>query len=106
MVDMLCGVLAGDAPGFLRVPGDVGHHFVAYRIDAFCDPDEFADHMATFLRGLRDTPPAPGHDRVLYAGLSEHETELDRRANGIPYHPDVVEWFRKTTAELGVDCLV
>jgi len=104
MVDMLCGVLAGDAPGFLRVPGDVGHHFVAYRIDAFCDPDEFAEHMATFLRGLRDTPPAPGHDRVLYAGLSEHETELDRRANGIPYHPDVVEWFRKTAVDLDVSC--
>jgi len=104
MVDMLCGVLAGDVPGFLRAPGDVGHHFVAYRVDAFCDPDEFAEHMATFLRGLRDTPPAPGHDRVLYAGLKEHATELDRRANGIPYHPDVIAWFRETTADLGVSC--
>ncbi|MDG2112811.1 MAG: Ldh family oxidoreductase [Actinomycetota bacterium] len=102
VVDMLCGVLAGDTPGFLRTPGDVGHHFLAYRIDAFCDPDEFAEHMQTFMRGLRETPPAEGHDRVLYAGLAEHETELDRRAHGIPYHPDVVDYFRTTADEMGV----
>ena len=102
MVDMLCGLLAGDPPGFMRAPGDVGHHFVAYRIDAFCDPDEFSEHMATFMRGLMESPPAPGHERVLYAGLKEHETEADRRANGIPYHPDVVDYFRRTADELGV----
>lgn len=102
MVDVLCGVLAGDPPGFLRASGDVGHHFVAYRIDAFCDPDGFAQHMQAFMRGLRDTPPAEGHERVLYAGLKEHETEADRRVNGIPYHQDVVEWFRTTADELGV----
>ena len=45
---------------------------------------------------------APGHERVLYAGLPEHEAELERRARGIPYHPQVVEWFKKTALELGV----
>jgi LDH2 family malate/lactate/ureidoglycolate dehydrogenase len=76
MVDILSGLLGGDRPGFLRRPGDVSHHF--------------------------ETPPAPGCERVLYAGLAEHEIELERRAHGIPYHPDVVEWFRKTAEELGV----
>ena len=103
MVDVLCGVLAGDPPGFLRAGGDVSHHFMAYKIDAFCDPDEFTEHMQTFLKGLRETPPAKGHERVLYAGLDEHETELDRRANGIPYHPDVVQKFIETATEVGVD---
>jgi L-2-hydroxycarboxylate dehydrogenase (NAD+) len=103
MVDVLCGVLAGDPPGFLRPPGVVGHHFAAYKIDAFCDPDEFADHMRQFVAGLRDTPPAPGHDRVLYAGLEEHETEVARRIDGIPFHPDVVQFFRDTADEIGVD---
>ena len=102
MVDILAGVLGGDPPGFVRARGDVSHHFIAYRIDAFCDPDTFADHMATFLRGLRNTPPAPGHHRVVYAGLPEHETELDRRARGIPYHPDVVDYFRNLAADHGV----
>ncbi len=102
MVDVLAGVLGGSPPGFLRPPGDVSHHFLAYRIDAFCDPQEFDDHMARYLRGLRETPPAPGHDRVFYAGLDEAETEADRRANGIPYHRDVVQWFRDAADRLGV----
>lgn len=103
MVDILCGVLAGDPPGFVRPRADVSHHFLAYRIDAFCDPDGFSAHMAQFLRGLRDTPPAPGHDRVLYAGLPEHEAETDRRSRGIPYHPDVIAYFKDLAAELGVE---
>ena len=103
MVDLLCGVLGGDPPGFMRPPGDVSHHFLAYRIDAFCDPEEFSQHMDSFLKGLRETPAAPGHDRVLYAGLSEHETETERRAEGIPYHPDVVSYFKALADELDVE---
>ena len=60
--------------------------------------------MDTFVSGLAATAPAPGHDRVVYAGLVEHETEIERRANGIPYHPDVVEWFVNMTGELDADC--
>jgi LDH2 family malate/lactate/ureidoglycolate dehydrogenase len=102
LVDILSGLLGGDPAGFLRRPWDVSHHFVAYRIDAFTEVDAFRDRMDAFMKGLRETPPAPGHDRVLYAGLPEHETEVDRLKHGIPYHPDVVEWFRKTAAEFGV----
>ncbi len=101
MVDILCGVLAGNPPGFLRPRGDVSHHFLAYKIEAFCDLADFTAHMEAFLAGLRDTPPAEGHERVLYAGLAEHETEQDRRRNGIPYHPDVVQYFIDTATECG-----
>lgn len=103
MVDILSGLLGGDPAGFEREPGDVSHHFLAYRIDAFGDLDEFKDHMDVYLRGLRETKPAPGQERVLYAGLPEHEAEQDRRARGIPYHPDVIDWFRKTAQELGAE---
>lgn len=103
MVDILCGVLGGDPPGFVRPAADVSHHFLAYKIDAFCDPEAFDQHMETFLRGLRETPPAEGHDRVLYAGLAEHETEQQRRRDGIPYHPDVVQYFIDTATEVGTD---
>lgn len=103
MVDILCGVLAGDPPGFLRARGDVGHHFLAYKIDAFCDLGEFSEHMESFCRGLRETPPADGHDRVVYAGLVEHQVEQQRRRDGIPYHPDVVQYFKDTAAKAGAD---
>lgn len=107
MVDVLSGALSGMGPGFLH-PGGVSHHFTAHRIDAFRDLDGFRADMDVHLEGLRACPTAPGHERVLYAGLheDEHETEAeaDRRAHGIPYHPDVLAWFRTTAAELGARC--
>jgi LDH2 family malate/lactate/ureidoglycolate dehydrogenase len=101
VVDVLCGVLSGTGRGYAH-QGTNSHHFAAYRIDAFCDPDEFLDEMDRYLADLRACPTAPGHDRVLYAGLAEHEIELERRAKGIPYHVDVVKYFRELAAELGV----
>ena len=101
MVDILSGLLGGDPPGFEREPGDVSHHFLAYRIDAFSDLAGFKQRMDVYLRGLRETQPAPGHERVLYAGLPEHEAEQERRHRGIPYHPDVIAWFHKTAEALG-----
>ena len=80
-----------------------GCYFGAYRIDAFTDVDSFKDDIDTFLRGLRETPPAPGHDRVYYAGLPEYEEELERREKGIPYHPEVVDWLNSISAELELD---
>jgi L-2-hydroxycarboxylate dehydrogenase (NAD+) len=100
MVDILSGVLSGTGPGFLAGP-NVSHHFLAYRVDAFTDLDAFKRDMDTYLRGLRETPPAPGHERVLYAGLPDHEEEVDRRVRGIPYHPDVIAYYRDLAAELG-----
>ena len=101
MVDILCGLLSGTGPGFLHPRGN-SHHFLAYRIDAFTDLESFKDDMDVFMKGLRETPTAPGHERVVYAGLPEHEAEEERRSRGIPYHPDVIDWFRKTATELGV----
>jgi LDH2 family malate/lactate/ureidoglycolate dehydrogenase len=59
--------------------------------------------MDEYLRSLRDLKPAPGHERVYYAGLPEHEEEAKRREHGIPLHPEVIDWFRSTCSELGVE---
>lgn len=102
MVDILSGVLAGTGPGFLA-GANVSHHFLAYRVDAFTDVAQFKQSMDSYLRGLRETPPAPGHDRVVYAGLPDYEEEQERSVRGIPYHPDVVAYYRGLAAELGFD---
>ena len=39
---------------------------------------------------------------MLYPGLSEFEETQKRRANGIPLHKEVVEWFAECTRELGI----
>ena len=49
---------------------------------------------------ITESKPAPGHDKVTYAGLPEHEEEKERMEKGIPYHPEVIEWFKSISAEL------
>ena len=102
MVDILSGVMTGG--GYSANPGrpNVGHYLAAYNIEAFVDTGEFKRTMDEWLQMLKSTPPAPGHERVLYAGLLEAETERERRANGIPLHPEVIDWFRITCAEFSV----
>jgi LDH2 family malate/lactate/ureidoglycolate dehydrogenase len=102
MVDILTSLLSGCGPRFEH-PNDFSHHFTAYRIDAFTDLEEFKDHMDAYMKVLRECPPAPGHDRVIYAGMPEKEAADDRRANGIPYHPDVVEWHHALAEKLEVE---
>ena len=112
MVDILSGLLSGTGPGFVvkgraeagqASRGGAAHHFLAYKVDAFTDLDGFKDDMDLFMRTLRESKPAPGHERVMYAGLPEHEDEIDRRANGVPYHPEVIDWFRDITSELDLE---
>lgn len=100
IVDIMCSTLTGLGPSFLaQTPG---YHLLAYRIDAFVDAEKFKRDMDDFLQGLVDTPPAPGHERVIYPGLIEAEETEKRRAEGIPYHSEVIEWFRTIGAELGL----
>jgi L-2-hydroxycarboxylate dehydrogenase (NAD+) len=104
--EILGTMLSGARPGML--PGErlaQDHYFAAYNIEAFTDPDWFLDTMDEMLTTLRNTKPAPGHDRVLYPGLPEYEEELNRIDNGIPLHKEVIEWFDGITAELGLSKL-
>ncbi len=96
------GMLSGVLPSMLDSDGAAGDTFAAIDISAFTDVVVFKENMDKMLKSLRETKPAPGHDRVLYPGLSEHEEELDRRANGIPLHKEVIEWFGKITDELSI----
>ncbi len=66
----------------------------------------YTSNMDQMLKTLRETKPAPGHDRVLYPGLSESEDEQERRANGIPLHQKIVEWFDDLTGKILVPRLV
>ena len=102
MVTILTTLMPGMKPTMLTGEKGGEHIFTAYDIAAFTDRDIFLSNMGEMLRSLRETPPAPGADRVVYAGLVEHETEVDRRANGVPLHKDVVAWFDDICHELDV----
>ena len=105
MVEIMGALLSGGTPHMLDSTAWSQHYFSAYNIESFTDVGEFKDKMDQTLHKLRTTKPAPGHERVLYPGLSEHEEEIERRANGIPLHSEVVQWFDHITSELSLSPL-
>jgi len=103
MVDILCGQLSF-APGFGTLSRNRrGHFLAAYSVDAFGDVDEFKENMDEMLSGYAATKPMPGEERVYYAGLPEHEVRIERRENGVPLHPEVIDWFRGICAEFEIE---
>jgi LDH2 family malate/lactate/ureidoglycolate dehydrogenase len=107
MVDILCGVLSGAAYGphclsltseFDQV-ADVGHFYLAMRVDAFRPLEEFTATMDAMIRDLRATPTAPGQEAVIVAGEPEFDEEERRRADGIPLTPDVFAMLEMMAAE-------
>ena len=102
MAEVLTTLLSGAIPTMLEEHRTDKHYFAAYDIAAFCDVNEFKNNMDNMLRELKNTPTVPGQNRVLYAGLPEHEEEKRRSLEGIPLHRDVVRWFAKVSRELRV----
>ncbi|MCL0031195.1 Ldh family oxidoreductase [Dehalococcoidia bacterium] len=102
MVDILSGQLSF-ARGFASLDEDRRAHFVAaYAVSAFGEVEEFKNNMDEMLRGLSETKPMPGISRVLYAGQPEEETLMERTENGIPLHPEVIDWFKDICGELQI----
>ena len=102
MIEILSSVLSSGGAGANRRGGLASHHFLAYKIDAFTDVDQFKKDMDEYMVSLTNSKPAPGHNSVTYAGLPEHEEEIERLEKGIPYHPEVIEWLTDISSELQV----
>jgi L-2-hydroxycarboxylate dehydrogenase (NAD+) len=106
MAEVLSTLLAGALPTMLSSRSGSKNHFAAYNIEAFTDVEQFKDTMDEMLKTLRTATPLPGQERVIYPGLSEFEETRNRRANGIPLHREVIQWFAECTSDLGVAPLV
>lgn len=110
-VEMLCGQLAGGVWGAYvkgsrdEVPGPTrtGHAFMAWRIDAFTTEEDFKAGIDQMIQELKALETIDGVDRVMIPGEPEYEAEADRRVNGIPVHPTVVEEIRMIGREVGVE---
>ena len=102
MVEVLATLLSGATPRMLDKDVGSRHFLAAFDIASFTDIDGFKQTMDEMLGALTATKPAPGADRVIYPGVSEAEELEDREANGIPFHPEVIDWFEQITDELNV----
>ena len=110
MVDVLGGVLSGSAfAGEIRdmtqdftAPQDVGHFFLALKVDAFMPEAEFAARMEEEIRRLKALRPAAGFDEVCYPGEREARLAERRRAEGIPIPPETMKVLSEVADRIGV----
>jgi len=109
LVDIMCAVLSGGAfgndlplPSSGPQPGKISHFFGAIRVDGFRDLAAFKADMDRELRAFKDSPKAPGFDRIYVAGEIEYEKTLAHRENGVPVHVKVWSGLEKLSGELGI----
>lgn len=84
-------------------PGADGHFFLAMNIAAFVDPRIFKRRVDGIVRQIRNSRPAPGHQRVYAPGEMEAETEREYRSAGIPLNAETLAGIAAAADRLRVD---
>ncbi len=107
LVDILCGALSGSAiltdVGFPHEPkaSDVGHFFMAIKVDAFRPILDFKSQIDYMVKLLKDSPRAKGQDTIYIAGEKEYLAAEENRAKGVPLLDKIVEELRVNGAAIG-----
>ncbi|MCU0419857.1 MAG: Ldh family oxidoreductase [Cyclobacteriaceae bacterium] len=114
-VDIFSAVLSGANYGpwvppfvsFLAPPAHpvgegIGHFFGAMRVDAFRPADDFKHHMDQWIARFRAAKTVEGVDKLIIPGDPERESEIERRAHGIPLNPKVVDDLRALAKKMKV----
>lgn len=115
IVDIFSAILSGanygpwvpPFPAYVPMPEGmpgkgIGHFLGAMRIDAFRPAQEFKDHMDRWLARFRNAQPVDASQPVLVPGDPEREAEAERRANGIPLLPVVLEDLQALAVRFGI----
>ncbi len=105
MVDIMTGVLSGDGSGLFSPRGQnlvQGQWFAAWRIDLFCDPDEFKASMKAMADEIRNVAPVNGVERVLIPGDPEEMARAERSVKGVPLDNETIEQLGALGEQRGV----
>lgn len=110
LIDLLTGVLSGG--GFstqvrtlyqqLDEPAQIAHTCAALRVESFLPLAEFRPRVDAIIELMHACPMAAGTGRIFVPGEIEHETEQNRRADGIPLHAELLEELRALGRQLRV----
>lgn len=107
-VEVFCSILSGAVASLLMPmdPASAGnrcdHFFGAVSLKGFGDPAAFLSSMQDMRTAYHGLPMAKDGDRLLTAGEVENAVEAERRRDGIPLHPKVVESLEQLARDLGV----
>ncbi len=116
IVDIFSAVLSGAnygpwAPPFVSflplkenpVGEGLGHFLGAMRIDAFRPAEDFKSHMDNWIETFRNAETTGENDKVLIPGDPEREISSERKENGIPLLPAVVEDLSEIGKKFGLN---
>jgi len=109
LVEILCGILSGLSASILtestpETRGNAANHFFgALRIDSFLPVENLKKSMDEMIEAFGALPKIPGVEKIYVAGGYEAEIEKDRKANGIPLSPKVVQELQELAKELGIE---
>ncbi len=107
LVDILCGALSGSATltdvGFPHEPreADVGHFFMAIKIDAFRPVLDFKKQIDYMVGLLKDSPKAKGQNEIYIAGEKEYLAAEENKVKGVPLLDKIVEELKVNGADIG-----
>ena len=107
LVDILCGALSGASTltdvGFPHEPreSNVGHFFMAIKIDAFRPVIDFKKQIDYMIELLKDSPKAADQDKIYIAGEKEYLAAEENKIRGVPILDKVVEELKVNGADIG-----
>jgi LDH2 family malate/lactate/ureidoglycolate dehydrogenase len=109
LIEILCGILSGASASIVtesppETRGNFANHFFgALRIDSFLPLENFKKSMDEMIEAFEALPKLPGVKKIYTAGGFEAEIEKDRKANGIPLSPKVVQELQELAKELDIE---
>lgn len=108
-MDVMSGVLTGAAFGGEvgdqhkdPRPQNVGHCFIAIKLDIFLTTNEFRARMDVLAQRVHGVTPAPGFNEVLFPGEPEHRLGVQRHREWIPYADAERQMFLHAAKQYGV----
>src|SRR5690606_19022777 len=112
MVQILSSALTGGSfspsrnlKGDKRAPHNIGHFFMAIDPAAFREPGELEHDLEEMTDMLAASPPSCNGKPVKVPGDPERDAREDRKRNGIPIPPDLLEKLSLIARNAGVDDL-
>lgn len=110
IVDILAGVLSGGSSGDqvkglytdFSTPNDCAHVFLAIHIASFCDFEDFLERLQVLTLQIKNSPRAPGVERIMLPGEIEEERFAQSEERGVVIARSILEDLERTADEMGV----